>query len=103
LRAGQAKGYPPDLDFHRSVISLSGNSRLQDAVDHQQKVILLSRARSGALPDRAREAYEEHRAVAKAIAEADADSAAQAMQNHLENAYISARGQLCRASEVCSL
>lgn len=91
---GESVGYPVDQDFHRSVIALSGNTRLVAAVAQQHQVIQLARVRSGADPERASEAFAEHMKIAEAITAADGVAAYDAMQLHLQNSLESARFRL---------
>ena len=94
--------YPSDLDFHRRIISISGNPEL---LGHTEKVHLqltLARSRSGYQPQRARRAYQEHVLVFEALVDRDADAAEGAMREHLESSLHSATC-LFRASEDARL
>lgn len=83
--------YPSDLDFHRRIISISGNPEL---LSHTEKVHLqltLARSRSGYQPERrARRAYQEHVRVLEALADGDPNAAERAMGEHLESSLHSA-------------
>jgi DNA-binding GntR family transcriptional regulator len=95
LRQGEPGGYPLDRDFHRSVMALTQNARLEAAVAQQHQLIQLARAKSGADPQRAAEAYAEHMRIAEAVVAGDGTAAYEAMWLHLQNSLESARSRLC--------
>lgn len=75
--------YPQSTDFHRLVVDAAGNPPLAETTAGINAQLRLARARSGHLPERAREALEEHRAVAEAIEQRDPERAHAAMRHHL--------------------
>jgi DNA-binding GntR family transcriptional regulator len=103
LRRGESPGYPMDRDFHRSVLTLTQNRRLESAVAQQHQVIQLSRARSGADPRRAADSYKEHMQIAAAIITSDGQAAHDAMELHLRNSLANASAQLCVGGEDARL
>jgi DNA-binding GntR family transcriptional regulator len=74
IEGSESTSYPRDLDFHRGVLELAGNPKLQ-----------LVRLWSGSRPGRASESYEEHVAVFEALREKDPEEAERAMRNHISN------------------
>jgi DNA-binding GntR family transcriptional regulator len=81
--------YPFELDMHRLVVDASGNPELARFLSLVNQQIRLGRARSGWQPQRAPSAFNEHVAIVDAVAAADPDAAAEAMQTHLENSLDS--------------
>ncbi len=87
VRKGILTEYPQsDVDFHRAVVLWSGNRELEDFLDMVHRKILLVRYRSGSSVSRAREAIEEHMAIADAIEARDAERAEAAMRAHVRKA-----------------
>lgn len=82
--------YPSDLDFHASLMTLSGNEALVNAARDVDRQIRLARSVSGNDPERARRAFEEHRAVLAALESGDPDAATEAMRTHLRHSAASA-------------
>lgn len=78
--------YPRDLDFHQSVLEAANNPRLTETARGISLQFQLARARSGETPGRARNAYEEHHRLYEALCRHDADTAEQAMADHLTSA-----------------
>jgi DNA-binding GntR family transcriptional regulator len=85
-----AAGYPEDLDFHEQLVRLPGNDRLVDAAIAVHQQIQLARLRSGHLPDRARDALDEHRQVVECLGRRDGDGAARLLKQHLESSLANA-------------
>jgi DNA-binding GntR family transcriptional regulator len=102
IRGGRSMGYPVDRDFHRSVMELTENARLEAAVAQQHQMIQLARLRSGANPERAARAFAEHIEIAEAIIAGDGDAAYDTMRTHLERSFDSARAQLCETDEIAA-
>ena len=80
-----------DFDFHLAVSAASGNSMFADVLEMLNETIqgamtvALGITRAGSR-DRARRVYEEHEAVAEAIARSDPDAAGLTMRYHLHRA-----------------
>ena len=85
LDAAPSALYPRDLDFHQRVCRLAGNEKLLDHVSQIHTQLHLARSRSSSRPGRARQAYEEHLAIYKALKERDPNKADEAMRHHLRN------------------
>jgi DNA-binding GntR family transcriptional regulator len=90
LSSDTGAAYPADRDLHSQLIVLSDHPTIAKATIAVQRQISLARSMSAKGPVRARQALDEHRAVATAIAERDADKAASLMRLHLEEARTSA-------------
>jgi DNA-binding GntR family transcriptional regulator len=87
LRAGTFQGYPEaDEDFHAMVLRGARSEQLSSAMEPVATRTRLLRRRSGARPDRARQALAEHRAIAGAVARRDPDEAEALMRAHVRMA-----------------
>ena len=78
--------YPPDRDFHRQLLALSGNGMLERAALDTQAQISLARSMSAQAPSRAKAALDEHEAIVAALRSRDADTAVRLVHEHLEHA-----------------
>ncbi len=87
--AGQ-HAYPSDLDFHQRVVSLAGNQTLLRAAVEVNHQIQLARSRSAQQPQRARNAFVEHRDILTALARADGSGAADLLATHLQHSLTNA-------------
>jgi DNA-binding GntR family transcriptional regulator len=76
--------YPQDLDFHLAVTHAAHSPLIEQRAQEISRQLQVLRQRSGYSRDRARAAYEEHLAIAKAICDHDPDEAEHAMRVHLE-------------------
>jgi len=85
-----AGGYPEELDFHQRMVALTGNQTLLSATVEVHRQIHLARSRSGQQPDRARDAYDEHRAVVDHVAAGNGEAAANLMRTHLQKSLENA-------------
>jgi DNA-binding GntR family transcriptional regulator len=88
MNKGREAPYPTALDFHGSIIQLSGNSRLTSMGSEIHRQLQFSRARASFEPTRAAAAYKEHVEILDAIAKRDADAAEQAMRLHLLHSLV---------------
>ncbi len=87
VQEGVLTEYPQsDVDFHAAVVRWSGNRELQDFLEMVHRKILLVRYRSGSSVHRAKEAIEEHMAIADAIGARDVERAEVAMRDHVRKA-----------------
>ena len=100
LSLSGTESYPSDLDFHRQIVALSGNSALMEMHALTLQKIELARSRSAKDPRRAREAMQEHHNVLNALLEGTPDLAAQALQDHLMRSLHSAGAILSGAPEA---
>jgi DNA-binding GntR family transcriptional regulator len=75
--------YPPDQDFHGTLLRLADNTELLEAAAAVTARISLARSKSASQPARARAALEEHRNVLAALSDGDADKAARLLRAHL--------------------
>lgn len=80
----------PDEDFHRVLLRLSRNSRLEQLGTSVAAQLRLARSRSAQRPGRLAEAAAEHRQIIAAIRTGDVDRAAAAMRAHVSAATESA-------------
>lgn len=83
LRAQDDAHYPSDLDFHELVLAVAGNPMLAQRAGEVHRQIHVARARSAYNTDRARQAYEEHLDILRALEAHDPDQADRAMRAHL--------------------
>jgi DNA-binding GntR family transcriptional regulator len=75
-----------DTEFHELLYKASRNERLMQIISNLREQINRFRMVSLAFPGRGREALEEHKKMAEAIAERDAALAQALAQEHIENA-----------------
>jgi GntR family transcriptional repressor for pyruvate dehydrogenase complex len=73
-----------DLSFHNLIFQLSGNPYLLQVFRFANAASVDRRA-SFAIPGRAAQSAEEHRAIAEAVAAHDPEAARAAMERHMEN------------------
>ena len=90
--------YPPDQDFHGTLLRLADSGELLRAATSVSARISLARSKSASQPTRARAALDEHRAVLAALAEGDADEAARVLRAHLTAALENALALLSSES-----
>jgi DNA-binding GntR family transcriptional regulator len=90
LAAGGAQPYPRELDFHRQIVALSGNSALVEMHGLTLQKIELARSRSAKDPQRAREALLEHEAILRALHDGNQEVAAETLIAHLSHSLHSA-------------
>lgn len=75
----------PDFDFHFRIVSASGNARLiQMLCADMYDLLRIYRYRSSTLGGRARDAYDEHRAILDALKRRDAAEAEASMRSHIQ-------------------
>jgi DNA-binding GntR family transcriptional regulator len=87
----QADGpYPADMDFHRALVALADNAALDQTSHDVNAKISIARNRSAREPTRAREAYEEHVAIAEALVAGHAARAAKLLEAHLWHSFDNA-------------
>ena len=75
--------YPPEQDFHGTLLRLADNAELFEAAASVTARISLARSKSASQPARARVALDEHRSVLVALSAGDADKAARLLRVHL--------------------
>jgi DNA-binding GntR family transcriptional regulator len=80
--------YPSDLDFHYSLLKASASPPLLEMTGTLSTQLRLARLRSAQQPRRARQALNEHRLILDALKRHDPDTAAKAMEQHLNSALI---------------
>ena len=87
IGAADIDGYRElDLEFHRSLWALSGNSRIEKAGGSLLDQMRLGNALTASLPGRAATAVTEHLAIAQAIAEQNVRVAGVAAKDHIRHA-----------------
>ena len=98
----EGKGYyqeSKDFDFHFRIVTGSRNERLAQMLFGDLYYLLrVYRYKSSTKPGRAKQALEEHKAVAAAIQRRDPMEAEQKMREHLRNARLSVEEQLAAAN-----
>ncbi len=100
LDRSEESSYPEDLDFHRQLAVIAKNRWLAEKMAEIETQVRLARARSGARPSRAKDAYAEHLAILNAVAAGDPDKAEHEMRQHIRNALGSVRETLSEPSSV---
>jgi len=75
--------YPADLDFHALVMTVAGNPMLAQRAGEVHRQLQVARARSAYNSNRARQAYDEHLEILRALEARDPDWADRAMRAHL--------------------
>ncbi|MDQ7905564.1 GntR family transcriptional regulator [Phytohabitans sp. ZYX-F-186] len=88
--------YPADMDFHRSLVAMADNAALDQALREVNAKISIARRRSAREPARAREAYQEHEAIAEALLAGHAARTAKLLEAHLWRSFESAVALLLR-------
>lgn len=91
LDSAAAKGqlesyYPLNLQFHRTILELSANSRLLTAYQNCVRELHLFRRSALVSKERMKASNTEHRAILKALRTHDGAKASQLMQDHVLNA-----------------
>jgi DNA-binding GntR family transcriptional regulator len=77
--------FTSDAAFHNAIFRLAGNRYLVDMYDSLGALTHRMRQTATRGPEDVREASREHHAIVEAFASADADEAASAMRQHIEN------------------
>lgn len=84
--AGGYRSHVQDLDFHETILRLTGNARLEQSATAVAAQLRLARSRSAQCPGRIAEARQEHRAIIAAIQEGDRGTAVGQMRAHIQRA-----------------
>lgn len=84
IEQGADAAYPKDLDFHVAVVRAAHSPLLEQRANEVGRQLQVLRQRSGYSHERARAAYDEHMAIAKAIGQRSPDKAERAMRVHQE-------------------
>ncbi|GAA0984311.1 GntR family transcriptional regulator [Acrocarpospora macrocephala] len=82
--------YPADMDFHRSLVAMADNAALDQALREVNAKISIARRRSAREPARAREAYQEHVAIAEALLAGRAARVTKLLEAHLWRSFENA-------------
>jgi DNA-binding GntR family transcriptional regulator len=90
LRAGEAYYQQPgDYDFHYRIAQGAKNRRIVDLLCGElYHLIRIYRYRSGAVPGRARQAFDEHRRILDALRARDRELAETLMREHIRRARV---------------
>jgi DNA-binding GntR family transcriptional regulator len=81
--------YPTDIDVHKSVVRMSGNSELIDASARLEQRLKVARRRASQSPEHARETQHEHRELLNALIARDAARVSEIWDLHLEKSTAS--------------
>lgn len=82
--------YPHEVgDFHQMVIEYSGSPKLKEMLEGIQALVKLIRYRSGSISQRVPAVVREHLAIARALAEGNAEDAERLMRAHITAAIES--------------
>lgn len=84
--SGYADGGVGRIDFHATLLRLSGNERLEHAAMVVAAHLRLARSRSATQPGRVSDASGEHRLILEALRAGDRQGAIDAMRLHLQRA-----------------
>lgn len=71
--------------FHRYILKVSGNNRLQQMVDSLQSSLLRYRFRTILVPGRSSQSFQEHTAILAALRTRSPEAAERAMRHHLSH------------------
>lgn len=74
-----------DIDFHGSIAKMSGNARLERAIDNVRAQVHLFRVRTVRLENRPRRTLQEMAPLITAIGNKDGDEAETSMRRHIAN------------------
>ena len=77
--------YPRQLDFHKTLVDMSGSPILVEAVIEVHRKIDLARSRSGHDPARARRALEDHEQILQHLVAGRIASAQKVLTKHLQS------------------
>jgi DNA-binding FadR family transcriptional regulator len=92
--------YPRELDFHKSLVELTGNLILLEAVIEVHRKIDLARSRSGHEPLRARRALGDHEQILQDMIDGRIAQAQKTLTKHLRSGLDNALKILdCQSSE----
>jgi DNA-binding GntR family transcriptional regulator len=87
LREDAGRGYSDvDVEFHRAIWHVSGNSRLAQFMDNLGGQLRFGSGSSSRLPGRIKDALEEHAAIMDAVARGDAELAERLSRVHVQRA-----------------
>jgi DNA-binding GntR family transcriptional regulator len=75
-----------DLDFHRTIARQCGNQRLETEIRRCTNFMPILQRLAGRRDDRLQLAYDEHRGILDALADADPQRASRAMRQHISSA-----------------
>ena len=75
--------YPPDEDFHHAIVQLAGNRELERHAGLVYDQLRLARALAALRPGRARDAWQEHAAILRALLARDEEGVVTALEVHL--------------------
>lgn len=78
--------FATNLEFHRRIVQLAGNASLSDLYNVVFKKLSLFRQKTLAQPDRLERSLSQHEAIFSAIADKDAQQAAELARRHVEEA-----------------
>lgn len=85
-REGSTEYLAENQRFHAAVLAAAGNGQLVAVSDRLQLSLILSQIRFALTPEVLCQSVSEHRRIAEAILEGDAEAAQSAMRGHLERA-----------------
>jgi DNA-binding GntR family transcriptional regulator len=76
--------YPTQIDVHKTIVEMSGNSELISAAERVRQRLKVARRRASQSPEHARETQHEHRDMVGALVGRDTALATQIWDKHLE-------------------
>jgi DNA-binding GntR family transcriptional regulator len=87
-----------NVAFHAAVLSLAGNKQLQELSARLRLPLIMAQVGDALTVEVMQASVREHRAIAKAIVDGDAEAAAAATRAHLERAAALAAGRAAGAA-----
>ncbi|WP_033329233.1 GntR family transcriptional regulator [Streptomyces yerevanensis] len=88
LAAGRQFVHQPDLDFHRALLDAARSPRITEQVRRVHQQIIVVRSRQDVPASHSDASLADHEELAEAIAEGQADRAAELMERHLDRVRL---------------
>ncbi|MFF4693418.1 GntR family transcriptional regulator [Streptomyces sp. NPDC001307] len=88
LTAGRQFAHHPDLDFHRALLDAARSPRITEQVWRVHQQIIVVRSRQNVPASHTDASLADHEELAEAIAEGQADRAAELMERHLDRVRL---------------
>lgn len=100
LHEGSYSGADEPVDFHRTILRLTGNARLEQHAAAVAARLRLARSSSATRAGRVAAAHDEHRSILAAMERGDRPAAVEAMRLHIRRATDNACAALGAVSKI---